>query len=333
MPLPWSTLLVLCRIAWLAGYARNAAGRAADRERARAGADRLVALAEEHGTVAPVAHGVINRLIRGELASRGWRVVSRTGDGHWSCAVLEHGVRSAAARRAGSRHERRAMLPPMRIESVNVSEIRTVGHAGRSVRTGIFKRPVEGRVAVGTLNLDGDDQADRRHHGGEHKAVYAFSVAERAWWSERLRRTDIGPGFFGENLSIDGLDETTLGIGDRLEAGSCLFEITQPRVPCFKFGIAAGRDDGPDAFLSRTRPGVYLRVIREGSVGAGDVVERLGADVEEGGDIVTLYRAAFARSRPAAERLRPIDAALANPALSAEWSDFLTKRRRALVDA
>ena len=216
----------------------------------------------------------------------------------------------------------------MRIDSVNVSSVREIDRAGRTVRTGIFKAPAAGPVAVGSINLDGDDQADRRNHGGEHKAVYAFFADEYAHWREALGRDDLAPGAFGENLTVAGLDESRLAVGDRLRAGSCLFEITQPRVPCFKLGLALGRDDAPRLFLERARPGVYLRVLETGGVAAGDEPV---TSTEDGGHVAALYRAAFDASLPADERLAAMTRNLAVPALSDEWADLLWKRRATLA--
>ena len=220
----------------------------------------------------------------------------------------------------------------MRIDSVNISPAREIERAGRRTRTGILKSPAVGPVAVGRINLDGDDQADRRNHGGEHKAVYAFGTGEYAHWREALGRDDLAPGAFGENLTVAGLDETRLAVGDRLRAGSCTFEITQPRVPCSKLGLALGRDDAPRLFLERARPGMYLRVLETGEIRAGDeLTHEPVTDIVDGGDVATLYRAAFDASLPTDERLRTIERNLAVPALSDEWSDLLWKRRAALA--
>ena len=164
----------------------------------------------------------------------------------------------------------------MQIVSINVSGVREVDDGGRRVRTAIFKRPVDGPVRVRRLNLDGDDQADRTNHGGEHKAVYAFGQQHLPHWREALGRDDVGPGFFGENLSVDVLDEGERRIGDRLRVGDCLLEITQPRVPCFKLGLRAADRALPRAFVAHGRTGAYLRVLEEGELRRGDalVLER-----------------------------------------------------------
>ncbi len=220
----------------------------------------------------------------------------------------------------------------MKIQGINVSAVVRTTHAGRRIRTGFFKCPVDGPVAVGRINLAGDDQADRKNHGGEHKAVYAFSADEYAHWRAELGRDDLAPGFFGENLTVEGLDETVLAVGDRLRAGNVLFEITQPRVPCFKLGMACGRDDAPRRFIDRARPGVYLRVLQQGSLVAGTALSREpgpGAD----DDVAALYRAAFDTSLDRGVRLATIERALVLEALSDEWGDFLRKRRRSLKGA
>ena len=144
------------------------------------------------------------------------------------------------------------------------------------------------------------------------------------------RRTRTGA--FGENLTVAGLDESRLAVGDRLRAGTCLFEITQPRVPCFKLGLALDRDDAPRQFLERARPGAYLRVIETGSVAAGDELAHEPVTcIEGGGDVAALYRAAFDASLPTDARLAAIERNLAVPALSDEWADFLWKRRATLA--
>ena len=238
-----------------------------------------------------------------------------------------------------------------RIVSVNVSPVREVRDTTRDgeprlVRTGIFKRPVEGSVDVGRLNLAGDDQADRKNHGGEHKAVYAFGQQHLPHWREALSGhlgaggadaatsggtlggDVVGPGFFGENLSIDTLDETALRVGDRLRAGSALLEITQPRVPCFKQGIRAGVKSMPRLFVRRGRTGAYLRVIEEGRVSAGDALVR-----EERGTVpytlAELFAAVYGLERFAvrtAERRDVLETALECEALSGEWRAVVTAR-------
>jgi MOSC domain-containing protein YiiM len=157
-----------------------------------------------------------------------------------------------------------------RIVSVNVGLPRTVEWYGREVTTAIWKEPVDGPVALVGVNLVGDDQADRRVHGGPDKAVYAYSVEDYAWWSER--GVAVGPGTFGENLTTEGVDLSRSRIGDRWTIGAAVLEVAQPRQPCFKLGIRMGDERFPDRFEVAARPGAYLRILREGPVAAGDAI-------------------------------------------------------------
>ncbi|HEX6250628.1 MAG TPA: MOSC domain-containing protein [Gemmatimonadaceae bacterium] len=159
----------------------------------------------------------------------------------------------------------------MRIVSVNVSSGRMVEWRGRLVETGIFKEPVANRVRVRRLNLDGDRQVDRRVHGGEFKAVYAYSAGHYAWWQAELARP-LPYGMFGENLTIEGLIEEEVCIGDEFRVGSALLQAVQPRMPCFKLGIRFGDAGMVKRFMEARRFGVYFRVVEEGAVGAGDAV-------------------------------------------------------------
>jgi MOSC domain-containing protein YiiM len=157
----------------------------------------------------------------------------------------------------------------MRVVSVNVGLPRSVRWRGRDVTTGIFKEPVEGRVRLQRLNLDGDRQADLAVHGGAGKAVYAYPLEHYAFWREELGQ-DLTCGAFGENLTVEGLPlEEEMALGDRFKIGSAELVVTQPRVPCYKLGLRFGRDDMPKRFLASRRSGYYLAVEREGSVGAG----------------------------------------------------------------
>ena len=159
-----------------------------------------------------------------------------------------------------------------RVVSVNVGRPREIVVDGEVVRTSIWKDPVDGRVAVRGVNLAGDDQSDRRVHGGDRKAVYAYAREDLAWWSERLGRR-LASGTFGENLTTEGLDVAGACVGERWLIGSTLLEVTQPRLPCFKLEIRMGRPGFIDEFIAGDRPGAYLRIVEEGEFGAGDAVE------------------------------------------------------------
>ena len=163
----------------------------------------------------------------------------------------------------------------MRVVSVNVGLPRTVRWKGRNVTTGIFKTPVEGRVPLRRLNLDGDSQADLSVHGGAEKAVYAYPLEHYGFWQAELE-TELPLGAFGENLTVEGLPlEEEVAVGDRFRIGSAELVVTQPRVPCYKLGLRFGREDMVKRFLASRRTGYYLAVEAEGDVGAGDLVETL----------------------------------------------------------
>jgi MOSC domain-containing protein YiiM len=168
----------------------------------------------------------------------------------------------------------------MKLLSVNVSPPREVAHGAETVTTGIFKVPVEGRVMLRTLNLDGDGQADLVGHGGIYKAAYAYSIENYEYWRSELGRTDLAFGQFGENFTVEGMPEDEVHIGDVFRVGGALVEVTQPRVPCYKLGIKMGLKGFEKMFLASCRVGFYLRVLEEGLLGAGDVLDRVRTDPE-----------------------------------------------------
>lgn len=166
----------------------------------------------------------------------------------------------------------------MKVLSVNVSRIRNVEHNGESVPTGIFKIPVRGRIPATTLGLRGDLQADKVHHGGPDMAIYAITQENYDHWAEVLNRTDLVPGKLGENLTVTEMPETEICIGDRFRMGEIEVEVSIPRAPCFKLGIAMDDAAFPKAFLATGNVGFYLRVVQEGTVAAGDAITRVHAD-------------------------------------------------------
>jgi MOSC domain-containing protein YiiM len=166
----------------------------------------------------------------------------------------------------------------MKLLSVNVSLPREVSWKGQAVTTGIFKGPVAGRVIVRTLNLEGDRQADLRVHGGPSKAVYAYPSEHYPFWRHELPEMELPWGLFGENLTTEGLLESTVNIGDRFRIGSCELIVTEPRMPCYKLGVRFGRKDIVKRFLRSGRTGFYFAVEREGEIGAGDSIMRLARD-------------------------------------------------------
>jgi len=181
--------------------------------------------------------------------------------------------------------------PTMKLVSVNVGLPRTVTCKGRSVRTGIFKDPLTGRVQVRTLNLDGDRQADLSVHGGPDKAIYVYPAEHYEYWRSELPGMELPWGMFGENFTTEGLLEETVNIGDRFRIGSAVVMVTQPRVPCYKLAAKFGREDIIKRFLASGRSGFYLRVLQEGEVGAGDMIEVLSRDSDAitVADIARLY--------------------------------------------
>ncbi len=160
----------------------------------------------------------------------------------------------------------------MKVLSINVGRPREVESQGRIVQTSIWKAPRAGRVRVNQLNLDGDQQSDLSVHGGADKAVYVYPGEHYAFWRRELPDMDIPWGAFGENLTTEGLLESDVKVGERLAIGTAQFEITQPRLPCYKLAIRFGRDDMIKRFLLSGRSGFYLAVLEEGEIGAGDAI-------------------------------------------------------------
>jgi MOSC domain-containing protein YiiM len=211
------------------------------------------------------------------------------------------------------------------VRSVNVSLPKQVQHKNKTVSTGIFKQPVAGRVAVNQFNLAGDQQVDLVNHGGEHKAVYGFASDHYAFWQKKLAQPDFHYGQFGENLTIDGLDEKILCIGDQLQIGESVLEITQPRVPCFKLGLAFNREDMPRLFVEHAATGIYFRVIKTGSVASGDQVSLTQAHPAKL-SVQRLFKAYFDKSLDESEKQAVMREALEIDALSIEWREKLESR-------
>jgi ferredoxin-NADP reductase/MOSC domain-containing protein YiiM/ferredoxin len=163
-----------------------------------------------------------------------------------------------------------------RLLSVNVGLPRDIEWRGRTVHTAIWKDPVPGRCRVGRLNLDGDGQGDRAGHGGEQRAVFVYQIESYRYWQERLQRTGFVHGQFGENFTIEGLPDDAVCIGDRYRIGDAVFEVTQPRVTCYRVGIRMNEPRMAALLTSSGRPGFYFRVLQEGAVGAGDDIVKVG---------------------------------------------------------
>jgi len=179
----------------------------------------------------------------------------------------------------------------MKVVSVNVGLPREVVWKGMTVQTAIFKAPVAAAVAVQELNLVGDQQADLAVHGGSEKAVYGYPAEHYEYWREQLPGISFSWGAFGENLTIEGLWEDTVCIGDVFRVGTAVLRVTQPRMPCYKIQLRFNRDDMIKRFLVSHRSGFYFSVVDPGDVGAGSNVEVLDRDPHSVtvADIVSLY--------------------------------------------
>src|ERR1700748_1563933 len=165
-----------------------------------------------------------------------------------------------------------AALARGRLLSVDVGPPKVVDTGRRLVETAIWKDPVEGRVRVRGVNLDGDRQADLSVHGGPDKAVYAYAIEETRLWEEEMGR-ELGAGAFGENLTTEGGDVSGAVLGERWRIGTTLLEVVQPRLPCFKLGLRMEDPTMVRGFARASRPGAYLKIIEEGELGAGDAIE------------------------------------------------------------
>lgn len=211
----------------------------------------------------------------------------------------------------------------MQLISVNVGLPREVNWKGKTVATGIFKEPVNARVMVRKLNLDGDRQADLTVHGGVDKAVYVYPFEHYDYWRSELPDTELTPGIFGENFTVTGFKEEELNIGDRFQIGSVKLMVTQPRLPCYKLGIRFGRADMVKRFLASRRTGFYFRVLQEGEVGAGDTLELISRDTNNitVADITQLYT----RDQTDPELLHR---AAQLEALPASWRDYFQEQSR-----
>jgi MOSC domain-containing protein YiiM len=188
--------------------------------------------------------------------------------------------------------------------SVNVGLVRKAPYANLG-HSGMDKRPVTGRVAARPLGLDGDEVGDTKHHGGADQAVYAFAREQLDWWEVQLGR-ELPDGAFGENLTTRGVDCTNAVIGERWRVGSVELEVCQPRFPCFKLGLRSGNPGMLKRFTRAERPGAYLRIVAEGEIGAGDVIDvrdrpAHGVTIALVARAVTIDHALLARAAAAAE--------------------------------
>jgi ferredoxin-NADP reductase/MOSC domain-containing protein YiiM len=201
-----------------------------------------------------------------------------------------------------------------RLLSVNVGLPRDIEWKGRTVHTAIWKDSMPGRLRAARLNLDGDGQGDLAGHGGEQRAVFVYQIESYRYWQERLKRTDFVYGQFGENFTVDGLRDDAVCIGDRYQIGSALFEVTQPRVTCYRVGIRMNEPTMPALLTSSGRPGFYFRVLREGDVGAGDEIVKIG-EANERMTVAEINALLYSSHHPS-DRL---ERALRIEALSSGW--------------
>jgi MOSC domain-containing protein YiiM len=209
----------------------------------------------------------------------------------------------------------------MKLISLNVARPRLVTYGEQTVSTGIFKQPVSGPVALRTLNLECDRQADLGVHGGPFKAVYAYPSEHYGFWRQELPGADLPWGMFGENFTSEGLFEDELHIGDRLRIGTAILVVRQPRIPCYKLALKFHRNDMQARFLRSGRSGFYFSVQQEGVVEAGNSFELLGRQPQA--ITIAEMNHLLADDRYNRELL---DKAIASPALPEDWRVYLRKR-------
>jgi MOSC domain-containing protein YiiM len=205
--------------------------------------------------------------------------------------------------------------PVGKVVSVNVGSVREFQYSGRLAKSAIWKSPAVGRIAARGVNLAGDDQADRKAHGGPDKAVYAYAVEDARWWEQEVGRP-FAYGEFGENLTTEGIDVNGAPVGERWQIGTVLLEVSEPRIPCWRLGVRMNDKMFPRRFTEALRPGAYLRIVVEGELGAGDeisVVESPDHDLT----IRDVFRI-YTRDHAEVERL------LAAPQMSESWRRWAT---------
>ena len=210
-----------------------------------------------------------------------------------------------------------------RLLSVNVGLPRDIEWQGKTIHTAVWKAPVQGRRMARRLNIDGDGQGDLAGHGGEHRAVFVYQIESYRYWQNQLGRNDFTYGQFGENFTVEGLPDTEVCIGDHYRIGDALFEVTQPRVTCYRVGIRMNEPQMAALLVSHGRPGFYFRVLEEGEVGAGDEIVKVEAGPERM-TVAEINALLYLPGHPA----NGLERALRIPALSAGWRTSL----QALLD-
>jgi ferredoxin-NADP reductase/MOSC domain-containing protein YiiM/ferredoxin len=201
-----------------------------------------------------------------------------------------------------------------RLVSVNVGLPREISWHGKTVRTGIWKSPVVGRVFVRKLNIDGDGQGDLAGHGGVNRAVMVYQLDSYRYWEHQLHRADFSYGQFGENFTVEGLPDAQVCIGDRYRIGTALFEVSQPRVTCYRLGIRMDEPQMAALVVAHHRPGFYFRVLEEGEVGAGDEIVKV-AQGSERMSVAEIDGLLYLPNHPSEQ----LERALRIPALSQGW--------------
>lgn len=212
----------------------------------------------------------------------------------------------------------------MKLFSLNVGLPREVTWHGRPVTTGIFKDPITTRIALRTLNLDGDRQADLNVHGGPYKAVYCYPIAHYEYWKQELPGRDLPMGSFGENFTLESPFEDSIHLGDRFSIGTAEVVVTQPRLPCYKLGIKFNDDEMVKRFFAARRTGYYLAVTREGEVGVGDDMQVISRDPNQVpvSEITRLYAEKHYNDADVAS----VQRALQVPALPESWKQWFRQR-------
>ncbi|MFL5240722.1 MAG: MOSC domain-containing protein [Gemmataceae bacterium] len=214
-----------------------------------------------------------------------------------------------------------------RVLSVNVGMVREFEYGGRPAKSAIWKSPVAGRIAVRGVNLAGDDQADRRAHGGPDKVVYAYATLDAQWWHQQIGRS-LQYGEFGENLTTEGIEVNDALVGERWQIGATVLEVSEPRIPCWRLGVRMNDKTFTRRFTEALRPGAYLRLIVEGSVGAGDEI-RVVEKPDHGLTIRDVFRI-YTHDRDEVPRLLTV------PRMSESWKrwavDWLDKNKSRPAD-
>ena len=209
----------------------------------------------------------------------------------------------------------------MKLVSLNVARPQLALYKGKTINTGIFKKPVSGPVRLRTLNLDGDRQADLSVHGGPHKAVYAYPSEHYPYWRQELPGTELPWGMLGENFTTVGLAEDDLHVGDRFQIGSAIVMVRQPRSPCYKLAAKFQRDDMVERFLLSGRSGLYFSVEQEGLVELGDAFELLDRNAD--GITISEMNRLFVREKYNQDLLLK---AIQTEALPEDWRDYFSER-------